>query len=184
MLVGKVHNDFMLGPVGADPPTLEISGPQTILGDAKELETQPVDITGLNQSSVKQVPLDLQPEIAELIGEPIVAVRITLLELKNEVTIADIPVEYDLTSGRDAEIIYHFKPPTVSITAEIPKRMAQKPEELKNLFQARVKPETFRAGSHNLKVEVESAQQFKVIAVSPATVTLEISETQKLKVRK
>ena len=184
ILIGKVHQDYMLDSVVPDPPTLKISGPQSILGKETILNTSSIDINGLNQSSVKQVSLDLQPEIADLIGDPIVAVRINILELKKEVKLSAIPVEFDLAGGKETEIIYQVKPPTINITVEIPQRMIQKQNNLKSLFHAKIKPETLKAGSLKLKVLVEAPPQVKILSVSPDTVTLEITETKKLKIKK
>ena len=184
ILFGKVHKDYMLGSVVPDPPTLEISGPQAILGKEKILETNPIDINGLNQSTVKQIPLDLQPEIADLIGEPIVAVRINILELKKEMKLTGIPVEFDLTDIKETETIYQLKPPTVTVTIEIPQRMIKKSNDLKTLFQAKIKPEILKAGSLKFKVQVDAPPQIKILSVSPDTVTLEIDKTKKLKIKK
>jgi YbbR domain-containing protein len=184
VLVGKVHKDFMLGSVVPDPPTLEISGPQAILGTATILNTNPVNINGLEQSSVKQVPLDLQTEIADLIGEPIVAVRINVVELKKEVKLTDIPVEFDPEGGNESETIYLTKPPTVTITTEVPQRIIHKSNNLKSLFKARINPETLKPGSRKLKVLINGPPQAKILTVSPDTVTLEIDKTKKLKIKK
>jgi YbbR domain-containing protein len=184
ILVGKVHKDYMLGSVVPDPLTLEISGPQAILGTETILNTSSIDINGLKESSVKQVSLDLPPEIADLIGEPIVAVRINILELKKEVKLPNIPVEFDQAGGKKSEVIYQIKPSVVNITAEIPQRMVQKPDNLKSLFHAKIKPDTLKAGSLKIKVLVEAPPQVKILSVSPDTVTLEIRETKKLKIKK
>ena len=184
ILIGKVDKDYKLGSVVADPSTLEISGPKAILGNEQILNTSSIDINGLKQSSVKQVSLDLQPEIADLIGEPIVAVRINILELKKEVKLSNIPVEFDLASAKKTETIYQIKPPTINITAEIPQRMIDNQSNLKNLFKAKIKPEVLMAGSLKLKVLVESSPQVKILSSSPNTVTLEIQETKRLKIKK
>ena len=184
ILVGKVDKYYKLDSVVADPLTLEISGPKAILGKEQILNTNSIDINGLKQSSVKQVSLDLQPEIADLIGEPIVAVRINILELKKEVKLSNIPVEFDLASAKKTEAIYKIKPPTIDITAEIPQRMIQKPNDLKNLFKAKIKPEALKAGSLKHKVLIESPPQVKILSSSPNSVTLKIEETKKLKIKR
>ena len=184
ILIGKVHKDFKLGTVVPDPPTLKISGPQAILGKEKVLNTRPIDIIDLNQSSVKQVSLDLQPEIADLIGEPIVAVRINIVELIKEIKLSEIPVEFDLADSKETETFYQLKPPTITITAEMPQRMITKQNNLKSLFHAKIKPETIKADSMKLKVQVEAPPQAKIISVSPETVTLKIDKTRKLKIKK
>ena len=184
ILVGKVHKDYMLSSAVSDPPTLEISGPQAIIGKEEQLNTSPIDINGLSQSIVKQVPLDLQPEIADLIGEPIVAVRINIVELQKNITLSDIQVEFDLTGGKETEIIYQVKPATITITAEIPQRLIQTPNDVKQLFHAKINPETLKASSLQLKVLVETPSEVKILSVSPNTVTLKITETKKLKIKK
>jgi YbbR domain-containing protein len=152
-LVGQVHKDYRLDSVTADPPALEISGPQSILGQEQHLVTSPIDINGLNQSDVKQVSLALKTEIADLIGEPVVAVRLNVVELIKEMEFSGIPIQIDLAEGRQTEAIYG------------------------------VSPEKLQAGSTELKVLVESPPRAKIIAIKPETVILKISETRKLKIK-
>jgi len=183
-LVGKVHKDFRLDSVTVDPLTIKISGPQSILDQEENLSTAPIDINGLNQSAVKQVSLDLKHEISDLIGEPVVAVRLNVSELKKEMEFADIQINFEHDKGEQREIIYRLLPPTVSINAEIPQGMIRETDDLRSLFKAKIKPETLKPGSLKLKVFVEASPQIKIISVLPDTVTLEINETRKLKIKK
>ena len=182
-LVGKVHKDYRLESVTADPPTLEISGPQAILGKKQHLTTSPIDINDLSQSEVKQVSLALQPEIADIIGEPVVAVRLNVIELIKEMTFDDIPIELDIAENKQTEAIYQLLPPTLSITAEIPQTMLKATDNIRGLFHARVSPENLQAGNTKLQVLVETPPGAKVLTINPETVTLKISETRKLKIK-
>ena len=183
ILVGKVHNSYKLQKVTADPPTLVISGPQSILGAEQDLRTSPIDINDLNGSAVKQVPLALKPAIADLIGEPVVAVRINIVELNQEMEFADIQVEIKSDAETQTGQIYQLLPPTVSITAEIPLKMAQATKDIRGLFHAEISPETLQAGSFELKVLVETPPKVKIIAIKPETVTLKILQTRPLKIK-
>jgi len=183
ILVGKVHKDFRLDSVTVDPLALKISGPQAILDQEGNLKTLPIVINGLSESAVKQVSLALKNEISDLIGEPVVAVRLNLSALKKEMKFTDIPIDFEHDKGKQTEMIYRLSPPTVSIGAEIPQGMIRKPNGLKSLFQARVKPVNLQPGSLKLKVLVEAPTQIKIISVSPDTVTLKISETRRLKIK-
>jgi YbbR domain-containing protein len=182
-LVGQVHKDYRLESVTADPPTLEISGPQAILGQEQHLTTSPIDINGLNQSDVKQVSLVLKPEIADLIGEPVVAVRLNVVELIKEMEFTGIPIELDIAENKQTETIYQLLPPTLTITAEVPQTMLKASNNIGSLFHARVSPEKLQAGSTKLQVLVESPPKVKVLAIKPETVTLKISETKRLKIK-
>jgi len=183
ILVGKVHKHFRLDSVTVDPPTLKISGPQSILAQEATLSTSPVDIIDLNQSAVKQVPLALKPEIADLIGEPVVAVRLVIAELKKEMEFVDIPIEFDIPEGKQTEIIYQLLPPTINITAEIPQTMTQATNNIRGLFHAKISPERLETGSTKLKVLIESPPKAKILALKPESVTLKISETKRLKIK-
>ena len=183
ILVGKVQNGFSLNSVTVDPPALEISGPQSILAQEENLTTSPVDITDLDQSAVKQTSLALKSELANIIGEPVVAVRLNIVELKKEVIISDITIDLDIDSGKDSEVIYQLRPSTVKITAEIPQSMLRASNNIRNLFHARVSPESLASGSVELNVEVDSTSEANIIAIKPETVTLKIIDTRKLKIK-
>jgi YbbR domain-containing protein len=183
VLVGKVHEDFILESVTVDPLTLEISGPQAILDNEQELKTIPIDINGLKESTVKQASLALKNEISDLIGEPVVAVRLNLYSQKKEMTFTDIPIDFEDEKGQQTEMIYRLFPPTISISAEVPQEMIHKPNGLKSLFRARINPENLQPGSANLPVFIEGPPQVKIIAIKPETVTLRITQARKLKIK-
>ena len=183
ILVGKVHDNYLLESVTVDPPTLEISGPQTILAQEKNLATSPVDINGLTAPAVKQVSLALKPEIADLIGEPVVAVRLNVVELKKEMILSDIPIEFDTAEGPQTGVIYRLLPPTVKITAEVPQSMVQGTNNIRGLFHAKVTPETLQAGSTELKIQVDTPAKAKILAINPEIATLKIINTGTLKLK-
>ena len=183
VLVGNVRHDYMLESVTVDPPTLEISGPQTILSQEKNLATSPIDINGLKESAVKQVALALKPEIADLIGEPVVAVRLNVKEIKKEMIFSDIPIDIDISKGMATGVIYQILPPTVRVTAEIPQTLMEGTDNIRGLFHARIAPENLQAGTTDLKVEVDSPPGAKTLAVIPETVTLKIIKTEIVKIK-
>jgi len=183
ILLGNVHSNFSLESVTVDPPSLEISGSQSILGSEQNLVTSPIDINGLKQSTVKQVSLALKPEIADLIGEPVVAVRLNIVELQQEMDFADIPLELDISNGRQTEVIYQLLPPTISISAKIPQSLSQTTDNPRSLIHAKVAPETLQAGSTILKVIVEAPPQVKILTITPETVLLKISQMRALKIK-
>jgi YbbR domain-containing protein len=184
ILVGKVHKDFRLDSVTVEPPKLEISGPRSILDQEENISTSPVNINGLNKSTVKQIPLALTPEISDLIGEPIVAVRLSISELREKMEISNIPVDFEFENGRQTETIYRLLPPTVNITADIPQGMIRRQSgSMRNLFKAQIVPKSLEPGRTNLAVNIKGPPEIKILAIKPKTVTLEITQTQKLKIR-
>jgi len=183
LLIGRVDVDYRLESVTADPPTLEISGPQSILAQEESLNTNPIDISGLKQSTVKQVSLALKPEIADLIGEPVVAVRLNVVELKKQMEFVNIPIELDTAAGPQNDAIYRLLPPTVSVTVEIPQTMARSADNMRELFHASVVPQTLEAGSRKLEVQLEAPPEVSILAMEPEIVTLQIIKTKTLKIK-
>jgi YbbR domain-containing protein len=184
VLTGKIHGNYQLDSVTLEPSSLEISGPKEIIGQEEFVNTSPIDISGLRQATVKQSALEIKPFIADIIGEPVVSVQLNIIEKKTTRKVAGIPVEFTPVNSKAREIIYRLKPPTVSVEAELPLSLVKETRDLRSLFTATVKPEPLKAGSFQLKVSVDGPANVKIISFSPATLTLEIGETKKLKIRK
>ena len=183
ILVGKIHKDYRLDTVTVDPPNLEISGPQSILDQEENLSTSPININGLDQSTVKQIPLALKPEISDLIGEPIVAVRLVISELKNNLEIHDIPIDFELDNGRPTETIYRLIPSFVDAEVEVPQSMDRQQGDMRSLFHAEIKPGSLQPGRMNLAVILKGPPEAKILKIKPDKVVLEITATPKLKVK-
>jgi len=184
VLTGKINKDFRLDSVTVEPSIIEISGPKEIIGMEELINTEPIDINGLQKTTVKQSSLDLKPYIAELIGEPVVSIQLNIVGIKSKRQISGIPVQFKQMNGKSSEVIYQLKPPTVSISAELPVSIIKKTSDLKSLFVAKVEPAPLKAGSTELKVSVAGPAGVRILSVSPETLTLEIDETKKLKVKK
>jgi len=183
VLTGKINKDFRLDSVTVEPSELEISGPKAIIGMEEFINSDPIDISGLQKTTVKESSLDLKPYIADLIGEPVVAVRLNIVGIKSERRISGIPVQFKPINGKPSEVIYQLKPSTVSISAELPVIIIKQTSDLKGLFLAKVKPAPLKAGSFELKVSVAGPAGVRILSVSPETITLKIDETKKLKVK-
>lgn len=82
--LGDPPEGYTLGAILLEPDKLNLSGPEAILGRERIIRTQPIDLTGMEQSTVNQVSLDLRPEVADLIGEPIITARITINKIVPE----------------------------------------------------------------------------------------------------
>jgi YbbR domain-containing protein len=184
ILIGMLNKNYKLDSVSLEPADLEISGPNEIIGQEEFLNTKPIDIANLQQSTVKQVSLDLKPFIADLIGEPVVTVRLNIVEIMTKRQISGIPVEFKPSAGKKSEIIYQLKPSTVSISVELPVSLIQETKNLQSLFTAKVKAEPLKAGTLQMKISVEGPAEAKILSISPETLTLEIGETKKLKIKK
>lgn len=170
IIEGSPPKGYELGSVQLEPPTITVTGPQSILGD-KTLITNPIDVSGLTGPITKQVTLDLKPDLADLIGEPVVTARIKVKEKTVERRITDLPVA---VSHKGLTGAYQIRPPTVDIRAELPIGLIKNTSDLKSLFLAQIDLDDLPPGTHNVPVRVNATKEVKIIEITPASVTVSI----------
>lgn len=173
---GPPPKGFELVAVVMDPGTITLSGPQAVLGDEKLLTTEPIDITDLKGSTTKQITLNLNPAIANLIGETVVTARIIVKEKTTEKTISGIPVGLNVSLPKG--VTYRIKPKTVKVRANLPGSIIKNTLDLKTLFSAKISAENLPQGKHTLAVKISSPNHIEVVEALPETVTIEIRQTK------
>lgn len=128
---GKPANGFVLESLTLNPPQITVSGPQTVLEKETALKTSMINLEGLDTSTTLQVHLNLNEALLKLIGETVIEASVNLKEIMVRRTVRAIPV-----NGGESGDGGRFSPPTVTVEAEIPERLAQKTRELHALFRA------------------------------------------------
>ena len=82
---GMPATGYRLLNVSVEPNSLLVTGPPTVLEDIRSISTEPIDISGLNQSFTQQVSLDfsegvtpdeVQPVIVTIEIEPIITIDV------------------------------------------------------------------------------------------------------------
>ena len=171
---GSPAPNYELVSIFLDPPSITLTGPQAVLESEKFLTTTPIDISGLNGPSLRQVSLDLKTSIANLIGESVVTARISIKEKTAERVIPSVPV----TLGRFNEgLTYIVSPRTVQVVAELPLSIIENTDKLQTLFNAEVPAKSLPVGKHELKVEIRPLEQGRILKISPEKVTIEVRES-------
>ena len=160
---GKIEAGYILKRMKMDPEVITITGPQTILSQMDELRTHEIVIDGLSESQQRQVPLKLDPEIVELIGETSVTAFLQVAYETVERTIRDVPVVAILDGVQQ-----HVKPGKVTVTANIAKNLIKEKADLKKLFTATA---IDVLGDGRLKVTIVPREDLKesveILAVEP-----------------
>ena len=149
------------------PEAISITGPQAVLTQLDALQTQTIDISGMTQSTQLQVPLILNPDLLELIGETSVTADLVIVEETVETRISGLPVEVD--SKGDARQV---TPSTVTITALLPRSMARENKNLQSLFKVTAVDDG-EAGQMTVKVvpRENSLNLIQIVKVEPMVVT-------------
>ena len=171
-LSGTPAKGYKVESVSIEPPVLSLTGPQAVLGDQEQLTTTTIDLHNLKASITRQVSLDLKQSLSELIGETTVTVKVKINEETILKQISDIPVTI---TGSGTPIAAVINPVAVAIKTEIPLSLESN-QHLQSLFTATVSADDLSPGSHAVPVKVETGMQAKILAISPATVTVTIKK--------
>lgn len=164
---GNPTSHYVLQDIRMKPEAISITGPQAVLTQLDFLQTQTIDIGGMNQSTQLQVPLVLNPALLELIGETSVTADLVIVEETVETRISGLPVEVD-SQGDTRQVT----PNTVTITALVPRSMARENKDLQSLFKVTAVDDG-EAGQMTVKVvpRENSLNLIQIIKVEPMVVT-------------
>ncbi len=165
---GRVAEGYYLRNLRTDPDLITITGPETALSSIDQLYTRAINLEGLRQPTQLQVPLQLEANIVELIGETSVTAEVTVALEVTTLTLEGLPVR--LTGGGES---WRLQPARVNLTASIPELYLRGKVDPKSLFLVSASP---REGENKLRVQALPRPgldlPIEVFSVSPATVEL------------
>ncbi len=163
VVTGRIAAGYVLKELKVEPEMVTITGPQTILSQTGELHTESINIEGLSESQQRQVPLQLTPEIVELIGETSVTASLQVAQQTVERKIHDIPI-VAILDGVQQQV----RPSMVTVTANIPIALVKEKVNLRKLFTVTA---TDILGDGKLKVMIipreDVKAQVEILAVEP-----------------
>lgn len=127
--VGQVANGYFLKTLKTDPDVITITGPRTILMPLDELYSKAINLEGVKESALLQVPLELEPAIVDLIGETSVTADLVIGVETVTKTMTGVKVHMVIDG-----VLRKVIPEMVKITANIPKLLLNKKTDPKELF--------------------------------------------------
>ncbi|MBB5348822.1 hypothetical protein JWG42_07475 [Desulfoprunum benzoelyticum] len=165
---GKVATGHVLKGLKMNPEVITITGPETLLNQVDQLHTADINVDGISESQQRQVPLNLNPALVDLIGNTLVTADIRIGQETVEKKIRNIEVLATVDGDRRT-----VAPSVVTITARIPKTMLTGNGNLKENFSVTA---TEVGGEGKMKVVVvpvdDAGGDLTVVAVEPEFVTL------------
>ncbi len=164
---GSLASHHLLQEIVMKPEAISITGPQAVLAQLSSLQTQVIDISGMDKPIQLQVPLDLNPALLDLIGETSVTADLVIVEETVEKRISGVSIEMDI-QGKARRIT----PTSVTVTATLPRSLARENKELHALFKATV-VDGGNEGQMTVRVvprETTSAP-IEIVKVEPPVVT-------------
>lgn len=169
---GKLPEEYEITAITMEPDRLEIAGPQAILGRETALPTNPIDLSDVTQPTSKQVALDLRPEVADLIGDPMVSAKIEIRDKMIEREINRIEIT---STGLSQNQTARLSPGRLAVKVLLPMALAHKQgKNMDDLFTATVNLEGMSTGPHEVKPMIKAPPEVTIQEISPEAVTVEI----------
>ena len=165
---GRLAAGYYLKALNTDPDLITITGPQTILAQVEELFTRAISLEGLQNSTQLQIPLQLDANIIELIGETSVTADLQIALETTTRSLEKVPVV--LVEGGEN---WTIEPPTVKIIANIPELLLLDETDPQSLFFATAIAEE---GQSQLRVRViprpDVELPIEILLITPPIVEL------------
>lgn len=160
---------FVIGRITADPATVEIVGPDSRVRQVAEATTEPVSVKDARVRVRDGVTVGVVDPSVRLTQPRSAEVTVEIWPAPVERQVSDVPVRYrNLTQGLRANI----SPQLVLVSVRGSK------DALTDLrgdsVQAFVDLAGLGSGRYNLRVQVDPAERFGVIAIDPAIVSVTI----------
>ncbi|MBQ7221446.1 MAG: hypothetical protein IJS28_10740 [Synergistaceae bacterium] len=176
-LSGKLDSDYEVRSIITDPSEIQIEGDTQDLAKVEAIDTEIIDVTGLNEDRVIVVPLR-QPEAegVSLTSGASVRVTIQLSEARAERMIANIPVEFRNT---DSPKEWLSSPQHVSVTIEGKPSLIESFDPAQTVIKAYIDMSNIFMAPVTLPVRAEtvSGDAFRVIRIDPQNVTVNAFST-------
>lgn len=166
---GEPAPGFVVGHQSAEPPTVDIVGPESHVRQISEARTEPVDVSGARSRVRDVVNVGVGDSSVRLVEPQTATVIVDVLPAPVEKAIENVPVRARNLGARLHAVI---APAMVSVTV----RGARAP--LASLgadaVQTFVDLAGLGTGQYNLQVQVDPVQDYGVIAIDPAVVSITI----------
>ncbi len=113
--MGEPASGYRVMDAIAEPSSIELSGPLSLIQSIEELKTKPIDISDVKESFKKKIPLDLEGGTTLSKPEQIIVVSIPVKEVRVLKTIEAVPVRV-----KNSGIPVSIEPPTITIQVKGP----------------------------------------------------------------
>mgnify|MGYP005839381387 CR=1 FL=1 len=171
---GEPAKGYELVRLELSPPNIMVRGPEALLNRVNLLRTMPIDLSGLNNSVSRQVPLMLDQELLELLGEVTINVQAEIREKTGEIEIKNLK---PTLSGAREEFLYTLAPKVLKVRVKAPLSLHKTPEIIARSLEFDIDLALLLPGSHELVPTVVAAdEKIKVVAVAPEKIKVSVKK--------
>lgn len=160
---------FVVGRISSEPATVEITGPESRVRQVAEATTEPVPIKDAKVQVRDAVTIGVVDTSVRLVQPQNAQVVVEIWPAPVERQLAAVPVRYrNLTQGLSAQLSPKFV--HVAVRGAQAALSQLEPDSV----QAYVDLAGLGAGRYNLRVQVDPAERFGVVAIDPAVVSVTV----------
>jgi YbbR domain-containing protein len=160
---------FVIGHESAEPPTVEIVGPESHVRQVSEARTEPVDVSGARARVRDVVNIGVADSSVRLVEPQNATVIVDVLPAPVEKQIENVPVRARNLRNR---LQVDASPKTVRVTVRGPREALAALQS--ESIVAFVDLAGLGTGQYNLRVQVDPAQDYGVTAIAPAVVSITV----------
>jgi YbbR domain-containing protein len=160
---------FVIGHESAEPPTVEIVGPESHVRQVSEARTEPVDVSGARARVRDVVNIGVADSSVRLVEPQNATVIVDVVPAPVEKQIENVPVRARNLRNR---LQVDASPKTVRVTVRGPREALAALQS--ESIVAFVDLAGLGTGQYNLRVQVDPAQDYGVTAIAPAVVSITV----------
>jgi YbbR domain-containing protein len=172
-VVAPVEGDpapgYIIGPITAEPSTVEVVGPESRLKKLDQATTEPVTVTGMKDNVRDVVAVGVTDSAVRLTRPQDVTVIVSVLPAPGEREFLDVPVR-----ARNLGNGLHHKMSPETISVAVRGRKDALADVRGDTVGAFVDLDGLGAGRYNLRVQFDPSQHFGVTRTTPQTIEVTI----------
>lgn len=167
---GKPASGFIVAGAVAEPVSVILRGPASILAPIVKVKTKPIDINGLSESFKKEIALNLAEDLEVDSSSRLVLAEILIEEKIGTKIFNDIPVV-----GKGILSSYSITPPTISIEVQGPINILKK-LNAENGLQVYVDLKGLKPGVYVRRAAITLPVKTTLVGAQPEIFTVKIED--------
>jgi YbbR domain-containing protein len=166
---GEPANGYLALQPTVQPPTVSVSGPETVVDRLREVVTEPVTLTGARETVREAAAIGLPDASLKFDRAVTAVVTVPIVALPIERTLSGVPVHLrNADKSRSVQAV----PPAVAVIVRGPAEVVGGLRS--DSAAAFVDLAGLGPGRYNLSVRIESGQGYAVVGTTPASVAVRI----------
>jgi YbbR domain-containing protein len=158
---GEPAPGFFIADAIVMPDSFVLRGPESVLAPLTKIETQPIDVSGLDETFRKEIPLDLAEGLDVSSASRLAMVAVTIAEKVTTIKMEKVPVR-----GKNTHYRYRFSPATLDIVVKEPAQVLEKLDAARDI-RVTVGLNGLAAGTYIKRAAIILPVQTTLVSVAP-----------------